>query len=132
MEGSMRRSVHLVLLLLSATVPLARAQDTTRVGEKKQAPELSEPVTLKSQFPVPQCGGGYWLQVVNQTGFPLQASLGKVRLGTAAPDERAWSFRVPSELINDVTVKGITFRSVGGPVPPQALLWDQFRVLCGR
>ena len=139
----MRRSLHLALLLLSATVPLARAQDTTRVGEKSQAPQLSEAVTLKPRLElitppdhgpglVPRCSSGYWLQVVNQTGFPLQASLGKVFLGTAAPDERAWSFRIPSELINNVTLKGITFRSVGGPVPPPKLLWDQFRVLCGR
>lgn len=128
----MRRPLLIAVLLLSGTGLPILAQDTSQAGRKKQGPELSEPVTIKVQYPVPRCAGGYWLRVVNRTSYPLQVSLGKVFLGTAGPDERAWTFRIPSEMIETVPVRGITFRSVGGPAPSEALLWDEFRVLCGR
>ena len=128
----MHRPFCLVVLLSSIAWPPARAQDTAAAGGKKQGPELSEPVTLKPQYALPRCSGGYWLQVVNRTRFPLRISLGKVLLGTAAPDERSWSFRIPSDLIETLPTRGFTFRSVGGPAPSEALLWDEFRVLCGR
>lgn len=128
----MRRPLLIVLLLLSVTGLPAFGQDTTEAGRKKPGPELSEPVTIKVQYAVPRCAGGYWLRVVNRTDYPLQVSLGKTFLGTAAPDGRAWAFRIPSEMSEMVPVRGITFRSVGGPAPSEALLWDEFRVLCGR
>ena len=128
----MRRPLLIAVLLLSVTGLPALGQDTTGAGRKKPGPELSEPVTIKPQVAVPRCAGGYWLRVVNRTGYPLQVSLGTMVLGTAAPDERAWTFRIPSEMIETVPVRGITFRSVGGPAPSEAVLWDEFRVLCGR
>jgi hypothetical protein len=128
----MRRPLLIAVLLLSGTGLPAVGQDTAEAGRKKPAPELSEPVTIKLQYAVPRCAGGYWLRVVNRTAYPLEVSLGQMRLGTAPPDERAWTFRIPSEMIETVPVRGITFRSVGGPAPSEALLWDEFRVLCGR
>ena len=128
----MRRPLLIAVLLLSVTGPAALGQDTTAPGRKKPGPELSEPVTIKLQYAIPRCAGGYWLRVVNRTSYPLQVSLGTMVLGTAAPDERAWTFRIPSEMIETVPVRGITFRSVGGPAPSEAVLWDEFRVLCGR
>jgi hypothetical protein len=128
----MRRPLLIASLLLSVTGVPAFGQDTTEAGRKKQPPELSEPVTIKVQYAVPRCAGGYWLRVVNRTAYPLEVSLGTTRLGTAPPDERAWTFRIPGEMIETVPVRGITFRSAGGPAPSEALLWDEFRVLCGR
>ena len=123
-------SIPFLLLLLASAAVSPPAQDSTRTGKRKGV-ELSEPVTLGFQFGVPRCTG-YWLRVVNRTDHPFQVSIGKVVLGTAPPDQRAWAFGIPSELGDVLTARGVTFRSVGGPPPPEHLLWDQFRVYCGR
>jgi hypothetical protein len=126
----MSRIALLTISLLACPLAPALSQDTV-TARKKPALELSEPVTLSPQFPVPRCVG-YVLQVVNRTGYPLRVSLGKTYLGTVQPDERNWTFRIPSELADLIAVRGFTFESVGGPPPPTHLLWDQFRVFCGR
>lgn len=125
----MSRSPLVLLVFLTAAALPPAPQDTARATKK--GPELSEPVTLGFQVAVPRCTG-YWLRLVNRTDHPLQVSIGKVVLGTAPPDQRPWTFRIPSELGDVLTVRGVTFRSVAGPPPPEHLLWDQFRVYCGR
>lgn len=126
----MRRTAVLIATLLVCQSVAVLSQDTV-APKKKPSQELSEPVTLTPQFPVPHCTG-YVLQLVNRTGYPLRVSIGQTYLGTAQPDERGWTFRIPSELVDLLPTRGFTFRSVGGPPPPEHLLWDQFRVFCGR